>query len=126
MALETLKNITAIGDAKVLAERPKKEDGSIDWELFDEQRKVAPIYIDQDVNMISFRLQKGPIQEVGINGCQIDTMIEAARLIIKGLNEKFSCDENEQAMRCLSIALHFLKIRTLDRKKRNVEGKDEK
>lgn len=40
MALEVLKGVTEIGGFDVLQERPKKEDGSIDWALFDEQRKT--------------------------------------------------------------------------------------
>lgn len=122
MALETLKDVKQIGGFKVLQERPKKEDGTVDWNLFDEQRKNEPIYIDHDVNMISFRVQNGPIKENGVNGCQVDTIIEAAKLIIEGLNKNFPCRENAMVITKLDEALLWSMKRKLDREKRGVEG----
>lgn len=122
MALETLKGITRIGGFEVMQERPKNEDGSVDWERFDELRKVQPIFVDHDVNMISFRIQNGPIREVGINGCQVDTLIEAAKTIIEKLNEKYPCQENEVAISHLRYALQALAQRTANRMRRGVEG----
>ena len=54
MALETLKGVEWIDGFKVMQERPRKENGEVDWNLFDEMRKNQPIYVDHDVNMISF------------------------------------------------------------------------
>lgn len=122
MALETLKEVKKIGGFEVLSDRPKKEDGTIDWSLFDEQRKEKPIYVDHDVNMISFRIQNGPIKEVGVNGCQVDTLIEAAKIIIEGLNAKFPCRENSMIITKLDEALLWSMKRKLDREARNVEG----
>ena len=122
MALETLKGIEQIGGFEVMQQRPENEDGQVNWKLFDEMRKTKPIYVDHDVNMISFRIQNGPIKEVGINGCQVDTLIEAAILILSGLNDKFSCEENTKAINCLMRATNFLKERKINREKRQVEG----
>lgn len=122
MALETLKGVKTIGGVGVLQERPKKQDGSIDWDLFDEQRKTKPIYIDHDVNMISFRIQNGPIKEVGPNGCQVETMIQAARMLIEKSNEKFPCRENAMIITKLDEALLWSVKRKMDREERNVEG----
>ena len=122
MALETLKSVTKIGDFDVLSERPLKSDGSVDWDAFDELRKTSPVYIDHDVNMISFRVQDGPIQENGVNGCQVDTLIETAKLIIEGLNKKFPCRENAMIITKLDEALLWSIKRKLDREKRGVEG----
>jgi len=122
MALETLKGIKKLGEFEVLSERPKKEDGSVDWNLFDEQRKSKPIYIDHDVNMISFRIQNGPVKEHGINGCQVDTIIEAAKTIIEGLNKNFPCRENAIVITKLDEALMWLNKRKQDRIQRGVEG----
>jgi len=122
MALETLKGVAKIGGFDVLSERPKKEDGSVDWAAFDEQRKTKPIYVDHDVNMVSFRIQDGPIKEVGVNGCQVDTLIAAARLIISGLDVKFPCRENSIVMTKLDEALLWLGKRKADREERGVEG----
>ena len=124
MALETLKGIQAIGDWEILNKRPTKADGSINWSLFDEQRKSKPIYIDHDVNMISFRIQNGPVKEVGINGCQVDTIIETAKIMLEGLHAKFPCDDNIVAITCLDTALMALKDRKKDRERRGVEGFD--
>ena len=126
MALETLKDVKKIGEFDVLQERPKKENGAIDWDLFDELRKEKPIYIDHNVDMISFRIQNGPIKENGINGCQVDTIIEAAKTILEGLNKKFSCRENSIAITKLDEALMWLEKRKKDREKRGVEGYDKK
>ena len=81
MALETLQGVAEIGGFEVLSERPKDSKGNVDWDLFDELRKEKPIYIDHDSNMISFRIQDGPIKENGVNGCQVDTLIHAARIM---------------------------------------------
>jgi hypothetical protein len=123
MCLETLKGVKEIGGFEVLAERPLLEGKTeIDWKKFDEQRKEKPIYVDHDVNMISFRIQNGPIKESGVNGCQVDTLIEAAKLIIEGLNKKFPCRENACAITKLDEAILWLHKRKMDREKRGVEG----
>jgi len=122
LALETLKGIEQFGDFKVLAERPKLENGEVDWKKFDEQRKDAPIYVDHEVNMISFRIQNGPVKQNGVNGCQVDTLIHAAHEIIMGLNKNFPCAENNLAIAHLRNALLELNNRKLDRTKRGVEG----
>ena len=122
MALETLKDVEKIGGYTVLSERPKKEDGSVDWDKFDELRKTFPIYVDHDVNMISFRIQDGPIKENGLNGCQVDTLIETAKIIITELNRKFFSNENIRAISYLGNALACLEARKADRVRRNVEG----
>ena len=122
MALETLKGIEQIGGFDVLQERPENEEGMVNWKLFDEMRKTKPIYVDHDVNMISFRIQDGPIKENGVNGCQVDTMIEAAKLIIEKLNQKYWCGENDIVISHLRFALHWLAERKVNREKRGVEG----
>jgi hypothetical protein len=122
MALETLKGIEQIGGFEVMQKRPENEDGQVNWKLFDEMRKTKPIYVDHDVNMISFRIQNGPIKEVGVNGCQVDTLIEASKLIIEGLNKNFPCIENEMIIEYLGRALYWSNLRKLDREKRQVEG----
>ena len=122
MALETMKDVKKLGEFDVLGERPKHEDGSVNWQLFDEQRKTSPIYIDHDVNMISFKLQNGPVKQYGVNGCQVDTLIEAAKVIIEGLNKNFPCRENAIVITKLDEALHWLEHRKKDRLNRGVEG----
>ena len=107
MALETLKDVKEIGGFEV---------SSLGIEFNNH------IKIDHDLNIISFRIQNGPIREVGVNGCSIDCLIEAAKMIIEGLNKKFPCQENYNAISRLEDVLMWLEKRTKDREKRGVEG----
>ncbi len=131
MALETLKGIKSIGgfDVVVMDELREKNpemfrpDGSMIYHLFDE--KIRPynfIYVRNDVNSLSFNIQNGPIAENGVNGCQVQTIIEAAKIIIEGLNAKFPCRENSMVITKLDEAIMWSKKRTEDRIARNVEG----
>lgn len=89
------------------------------------EKEIRPknyVYVRQDVNSISFTIQKGPIKENGVNGCQVDTIIEAARLIIKGFNKQFPSRENSLVITKLEEALHWLEHRKKDRESRGVEG----
>ena len=129
MALETLKGELYIGGYAVVdLEEAKAQgtfrdpDGSFNWEKYDEYRKDFPISIAHDKNMISFRIQNGPIKEVGENGCQVDTLIHAAKLIIEKLNENFQSSRNMKAIGHLNLALAALQKRKEDREKRGVEG----
>ena len=124
MALETLKGVTEIGGFKVLGHRYLKEDGNVDWLATDAARKLHPIYIDHEVNMISFRIQNGPIKENGgkPNGCQVDTLIHAAKEIIDELNKEYPSPYNDTAIKHLILALSQLEQRTKDREARGVEG----
>lgn len=124
MALETLKKISQINGNKIIREtdRPIGDDGKVDWAKYDEMRKTMPIAIDDTTNMISFRIQDGPIKEKGKNGCQVDELVAAALLIVQGLNKKYPCNQNVKAMSSLYEAQAWLRQRTLDRKHRLVEG----
>lgn len=131
MALGTLKGIEQIGGFKVvvmdeLREKfPEKfnESGAMDYKWFEaEIRPNAFVYVRNDMNSLSFTIQNGPVKEHGINGCQVDTVIEVAKLIIEGLNKNFPCRENAMAITKLDEALLWLMKRKLDREKRGVEG----
>ena len=131
MALETLKGIKKIGEFNVLdmgelkKERPEvfNESGSMNYEIF--EREIRPnnfIYVRHDVNSISFTIQNGPIKEAGRNGCMVDEIIHAAKLILEGLNKNFPCRENAMAITKLDESLMWLNKRTQDRIARGVEG----
>lgn len=131
MALETLKEVEEIGGFKVIDMNKIREsnpemfrpDGSMIYHLFDE--KIRPfnfIYVRHDVNSISFNIQNGPIKEVGLNGCQVDTLIETAKVMIEGLNKKFPCRENAMVITKLDEALMWSNKRKQDREARGVEG----
>src|SRR4029079_15487137 len=131
MALRTLKDVKKIGGFEVvvmdeLREKfPEKfnESGAMDYKWFEaEIRPGKFIYVRNDVGSLSVTLQNGPIKEAGVNGCQIDTIIEAAKLILEGLQKEFPCRENACAITKLDEALHWLLHRKLDREARAVEG----
>jgi len=133
MALETMKDVKEIGGFKVIImDELKKlypdkfnESGSMDYKWFEaEIRPKNFIYVRHDKNSISFTIQNGPIKENGVNGCQVDTLIEAAATIIEGLNDKFPCDENEKALNHLASAINSLKERKINREARGVEGEN--
>lgn len=112
MALETLKDVEEIGGFAV---------SHINFLATGKDFKNH-IWVNHGTNTIGFKIQKGPIKEEGVNGCQVDTMIEAAKLIIQGLNEKFPCHENEMVLVSLHSALDWLSDRTGNRMGRGVEG----
>lgn len=133
MALETLKGVKKIGGYDVIVmddlrtEKPElfNESGSMDYAIFEKDiRPNYHVYIRHDKNSITFTLQNGPVKEKGCNGCQVDTLIHAAKHIIEGLNAKFPCRENEFAITRLEESLFWLQERKNDRENRGVEGFD--
>lgn len=131
MALETLKDVKEIGgfDVVVMDELREKYperfngSGAMDWDWF--EKEIRPnhfIYVRHDKNSISFTIQNGPVKENGTNGCQIDTVIETAKVMLDGLNKYLPCRENSIAITKLDEALLWLGKRKSDREKRGVEG----
>lgn len=131
MALETLKGVEQIGgfDVVVMDELREKypakfnPSGAMDYNWF--EKEIRPhnfVYVRHDVNSLSFTLQNGPVKEHGVNGCQVDTVIAAAKAILDGLNKQFPCCENSLAITKLDEALHWLEHRKRDRQTRGVEG----
>lgn len=131
MSIETLKNVEKIGQFKLIdmgklkEEYPEKfnESGAMDYKWFEKDiRPFNFIYVRHDVSSLSFTIQNGPIKENGVNGCQVDTIVEAAKIIIEGLNKKFPCRENAMVITKLDEAIMWLDKRKKDREKRQVEG----
>lgn len=113
MALETLAGIKTIDGFDVIELSVRA------------MRPVSPedyVVINHMANSVTFKLQNEPIQQTGVNGCQVDTIIEAALLIVRGLNKKLPCRENSLVITKLEEALHWLKHRRVDREKYEVEG----
>lgn len=117
MALETLRGVTEINGEPV---RTVNEDMGIPIPNY--LSGQGPIVIDHSINMIAFKIQNGPIKEVGKNGCQVTDMIAVAKHIIEKLNEKFPCYENEATLTHLKESLKWQVARTAKREARGVEG----
>lgn len=111
MALKTLAGVKTIDGFEVKRLQWNQPEGNF-------------IEINDVGNAITFKIQNGPIKENGVNGCQVDTMIEAATLIIKGLNEQFPCRENAIVITKLEEALMWCKKRKANREARGVEGEN--
>lgn len=109
MALETIENLKSIGGFSVTG-------GVSNFS------KDRPIFIHSETNQLAFLIQKGPIKENGVNGCQVDTIIETAKLIVEGLNKQFPCRENAMVITKLDEALMWSAKRKTDREARQVEG----
>lgn len=135
MALDSLKGVDKIGGFSVIVmdelreKYPEKfnESGAMDYAWF--EADIRPnnfVYVRNDKNSLSFTIQDGPIKENGVNGCQVDTVIHAAKKIIEGLNAKYPCRENSLAITKLDEAIHWLEHRTKDRENRGVEGTSNK
>jgi len=121
MALETLKRITKIDGFDVVVVADCSGVGcNIDYT----RGKQNPVMINQIDNRIEFQIQQGPVKENGVNGCQVDTIIATAKLIIEGLNKNFPCRENSIAITKLDEAIMWLKKRKQDREERGVEGEN--
>lgn len=80
------------------------------------------VHVDNESNVISFKIQNGPVGDNGVNGCQVDDLIRVARQMVDGLNKKVPCRENAIAITKLDEALLWLKARQIDRVARGVEG----
>lgn len=133
MALETLRGITEIDGFKTLRNLTEGngekavyeidgERGECEWKDFADVRGKAPIGIHDGSNMISFKIQDGPIKEVGVNGCQVLSMIKCARIIIAGLSENFPCKENQTTLDHLDLAIGAQEERTARREREGSEG----
>lgn len=120
MALETLKGITKIDGFDVVVVKEEGAGCGVDYTM----GKQNPVMINHIDNRIEFQVQKGPIKENGVNGCQVDTIIATAKIIIEGLNKNFPCRENSIVITKLDEAIMWLKKRKQDREERGVEGKN--
>ncbi|NLY20122.1 MAG: hypothetical protein GXZ08_02410 [Tissierellia bacterium] len=74
---------------------------------------------------VNIKWQEGTIKEVGINGVQIENVLEITLNKLKELNEKFPCRENAITITKIEEAIMWQNARTKEREKRNVEGKME-
>lgn len=132
MSLGTLIGVKELGGFGVLVmddlkrmhpERFHPESGAMDYEWF--EAKVRPnffIYVRNDVNSLSFTLQSAPVSEVGVNGCQVDSILAAAVKILEGMNSAVPSSETTTAIFHANMAIMALKRRTADRVARGVEG----
>jgi hypothetical protein len=75
-----------------------------------------------DPVVVTIQWQHGPVKEAGVNGVQVDDVLELCVDRLRGLNAKFPCRENELAIERTVEAIAWLERRTRDREERGVEG----
>jgi len=84
------------------------------------------ISIDPEASTITFKIQDGPIKEVGLNGTQIDEIGRVWLSILEKFNEgKFRCRENSISITKITEALFWQRDRKESRMARGVEGTSE-
>jgi hypothetical protein len=84
------------------------------------------IFINWAKSQITISIQNGPIGEYGHNGTQIDDLGKIWLEILKEFNAKYPCRENSLSITKIQEALFWQDERTKDRKKRQVEGTNQK
>ena len=86
-------------------------------------RVITVVPTGEDCCVLSFiEFQKGPIKEVGVNGCQVDTLIHAVYTIISVFQDSHPCVQNEAALEHFNKGLQALDHRKRERESRGVEG----
>jgi len=83
------------------------------------------ILIQEDANLITFKLQNGATKDFGLNGCSFNTVVSFLRQVLTKLDEKHPSVHNYAAIEHLKSAYIELEKRKADRERRGVYGKDE-
>ena len=79
-----------------------------------------------DHEVIRIKFQSGPIGEVGVNGCQIENVIDVLiERLYRFQGGAFPCAENSNAVEFLRKAKEQMELRTVRRVRQGVEGKME-
>ena len=73
---------------------------------------------------LTFKIQDGPIKEVGQNGAQAADLLLLCKELFHALNKSYPCRENSLTITKIEEALHWQEARTRDRVGRKVEGRN--
>jgi hypothetical protein len=75
------------------------------------------------MDYINIKFQEGPVKENGVNGCQIEDVIDVLVKRLQGFQAgNYPCRENALAITKLEEARLWLEERTMKRKAQGVEG----
>lgn len=76
-----------------------------------------------EIPFVDIKFQLGAVNEVGVNGTQIEDVIDVLVARLQGFQAgDFACRENALAITKLQEALHWLRHRTQQRVEQGVEG----
>ena len=73
-------------------------------------------------SFIQVTWQDGTVPEVGVNGCQLQDVLEIAIERLRELNAQFPCRENSITLTKLEEAAMWQEKRTANRREQGVEG----
>ena len=114
MTMETIKNLKEINgkpicvmdDLRELHPEKFNESGAMDYKWFEKDiRPNFNIFVRHDVDSIAFNMLTRPASEGGdLNRCQLVDLITTGMEMLKYLNEKFPCKENDNTIICLEGA----------------------
>lgn len=100
-----------------------KMDGTHEWISGEDAEGAypSPDSLDNSLGLILF--QNGPVGEVGVNGIQIDDLIQVCIERLEAFQAgPYANVRNRQTLVALTDALHYQTLRTLERQMRGVEG----
>ena len=84
---------------------------------------VTDVHNGQSEPFIRIKFQAGPLQEVGVNGCSIEDVIDVLVARLEGFQKgPFRCRENALAITNLEQGKLWLLERTRKRQAQRVEG----
>ncbi|MBE9572716.1 MAG: hypothetical protein IMF11_18985 [Proteobacteria bacterium] len=79
------------------------------------------------VSLCFVKFQEGPVKEFGVIGCHNEDLLAIVIDRLKSFQAgDYACEENARALRKIEEGLGWLKYRTSDRIRRNVEGTNKK
>lgn len=68
------------------------------------------------------RFQKGTSKDSGVNGCQVEDILDVSLRQLRKLNQELPCIENAAALVGIESAINALNDRTTKRREQEVEG----
>ena len=110
MALKTLEGLKEINGVEVQRTQ---------WRILEGDKFIQ---INEEDNMLSIKIQNGPIKEVGVNGAQIETLLHIFGHILQKLDRSKPDKWNSLALASNGRTIYYLEERTKGREERGVEG----
>jgi len=84
---------------------------------------IGPLKESNNAVGTIIQFQKGPIKENGVNGCHNEDLIAIVIDRLQSFQKsEYKCNENEDAIKALTIALASLRQRTSKREEKGIEG----
>lgn len=106
--LEIFKKLRLVDGHTVSIEDEIRELDEVKFAEVIKKLKANHIKVDLDGNTIQFLMQKGPAKH-GVNGCSMETILEAVRSMLLAADREFPTENYKEAI--LSVKSAMDKIR---------------